>query len=250
MNKYLRHLPSLITLIVGIALLAHGAISQWANYHEFADQTLWHGIPHAMDVLSNLGFALAGALGLFCLQRRAANKTETSDAAYAVFCFSLLATSLCSSYYHLAPDDARLFWDRLPIATACASLLIAVRAEVMPELSKMRISAELFAMTAMAIAAVWWWQATADLRPYLALQVLTLILIPLWQWSYPCTAKKRWIFIGAIALYVLAKATEMHDLALLEKLGWISGHSLKHLLAAGAGLLIVWGLRPSSVPDK
>ena len=250
MKKNLRHLPTLITLVVGIALLAHGSITQWANYHDFADQTLWHGIPHAMDVMSNLGFALAGAIGLILLRRRAASKPEISDAAYAAFCISLLVTSLCSSYYHLAPDDARLFWDRLPIATACASLLIAVRAEVMPQLGKKRFLLELLALNAAAIASVWWWQVTADLRPYLALQILTLTLIPLWQWTYPCTARKRWIFLGAIALYVLAKATEIHDLAILHQLGWISGHSLKHVLAAGAGLLIISGLYSSSVSNK
>ena len=57
----------------------------------------------------------------------------------------------------------------------------------------------------------------------------------------------RGMFICAIALYVLAKTTEMHDLAILQQLGWISGHSLKHLFAAGAGLLIVFVLRVDAV---
>ncbi|MDM5181921.1 hypothetical protein PO883_32625 [Massilia sp. DJPM01] len=31
-------------------------------------------------------------------------------------------TAFGSSWYHLAPDDTRLVWDRLPIALACVSL--------------------------------------------------------------------------------------------------------------------------------
>ena len=46
-----------------------------------------------------------------------------------------------------------------------------------------------------AIASVFWWYATGvngtgDLRPYLLLQALPLVLIPLWQWIYDAPSMK------------------------------------------------------------
>jgi hypothetical protein len=45
-------------------------------------------------------------------------------------------------------------------------------------------------------------------------------------------------FAIAILLYALAKAAELGDRAILDALGFMSGHTLKHLLAAAAGALI------------
>ena len=52
---------------------------------------------------------------------------------YRLFLVGLLLTAFGSGLYHLAPDNARLVWDRLPIALACAGLLAAVRAECLPK---------------------------------------------------------------------------------------------------------------------
>ena len=41
-----------------LAGILHGPIGQLANYHDFADHTVLFGIPHACDVLSNIGFAI------------------------------------------------------------------------------------------------------------------------------------------------------------------------------------------------
>ena len=41
--------------------------AQTAHYHAFADQRSLAGLPHAADVLSNLGFVLMGVLGLRAL---------------------------------------------------------------------------------------------------------------------------------------------------------------------------------------
>ena len=40
-----------------------------AHQHDFADQRGWHGLPCALDVLSNLPFAVAGGVGLVWLRR-------------------------------------------------------------------------------------------------------------------------------------------------------------------------------------
>lgn len=48
--------------LVGLAWLAPPLV-QFAHYHHFADQRAWLGVPCALDVLSNLPFALFGAWG-------------------------------------------------------------------------------------------------------------------------------------------------------------------------------------------
>ncbi|HEY3769323.1 MAG TPA: hypothetical protein VGN44_11680 [Candidatus Angelobacter sp.] len=54
---------------VAIAIVSFLApIPQSQSYHHFADQRSIAGIPHGLDVLSNLAFLVSGVLGLilFC----------------------------------------------------------------------------------------------------------------------------------------------------------------------------------------
>ena len=102
---------------------------------------------------------------------------------YQLFLGALLLTACGSTFYHLAPDNWRLIWDRLPIALACAGLLVAARAELIAGVNPRREAAVL---ALFAVASVAWWYVTeqrghGDLRPYLLLQGLPLILIPLYQ---------------------------------------------------------------------
>lgn len=259
MKSRLQSLPSLLTAFVIAAMWWHGPIAQLAHYHEFADQSSWLGISHAADVVSNLGFALVALFGMFHLySARSAHNDGTSGKnsagylAYCLFAVSLLLTTFCSGYYHLAPDDARLFWDRLPIALACAGLLAAVRAETRNATLNAKLNAkqggasggtealrDLVLLAGVAVFSVCWWQQTGDLRPYLLLQALTLLLIPLWQTIYQAAGKDRIAFGVAILLYVAAKIAELEDATVLMHLKWISGHSLKHLLATAAAAVIV-----------
>lgn len=242
MKPFLHFLAPLITLALCAALLAHGPIAQLDHYHEFADQSVMLAIPHAADVLSNLGFALVAAWGLWRLwpmRRHAA--LAAGWHGYLLFLAGLALTALGSSFYHLAPDNARLVFDRLPITLACAGLLAALRAESLAKRSSTR---DAIALALFGVASVAWWAWTdragaGDLRPYLLLQGLPLILIPVWQAVYKAPGTDRIAFGAALLLYVLAKAAEVNDHALLALLGVVSGHTLKHLLAAGAAGLIV-----------
>jgi len=244
MKTGLRTLPLLISVLAALALLLHGPIAQLAHYHEFADQSDWADIPHAIDVLTNLAFALVAIVGGWFLMGKY-RKGETSAAfpAYCSFALGIAATTLGSSYYHLAPDDARLFWDRLPIAFACCSLLAAVRADNLPGMDARKAFMELVLLLVAALMSVVWWQQTGDLRPYLLIQGLTLVLIPLWQWIYKAERADRMAFGAAMLLYVVAKVTEMLDGQILQQLHFMSGHSLKHLLAALAAGLIIYRWR-------
>lgn len=256
MSRQLKTLPLLITILVSLAMLVHGPIAQLANYHDFADQTRYWGVPHVGDVLSNLGFALVAIFGLVKLTGQRDHHTLSSAwPGYRLFLLGLLLTALGSTYYHLAPDNARLVWDRLPIALACAGLLAAVRAENVPGSNARRDSA-LLAMFAVASVAWWVWteqSGAGDLRPYLLLQALPLVLIPLWQAAWRAPAQDRLAFGFALMLYVLAKVAELQDHNLLALFGSVSGHTLKHLLATAAAGVIVLRLwqrvqAPRSMP--
>jgi hypothetical protein len=231
------YLPLAVTVAAGALLLAQGPIPQLAHYHEFADQSKLGGIRHGADVLSNLGFGLVAAWGMLQLW----TMHNAGRHGYRLFLIGLLLTAFGSGFYHLAPDNARLVWDRLPIALACAGLLAGVRAEC---LSKPDARLATWLLGIFGVLSVAWWylteqQGAGDLRPYLLLQCLPLVLIPLWQWIYGAPRRDRIAFGCALALYVIAKFAELADHQLLAALGVVSGHTLKHLLATAAAAVIV-----------
>lgn len=212
-------LPAAVFLVFVMA--ANGPVPQPANYHDFADQRALLGIPNAIDVLSNLGFLAAGVLGLLNWKR---------GLAFAVFFGALVLTGLGSAWYHLNPSDASLVWDRLPIAIACAALLASV-------LPRERLSLLLLVLA--AIGSVAWWSMTGDLRPYLLIQGAPLVFMPILQWQRNAGMKERWVFAFAIGLYVLAKLCELRDHEIFALFDVVSGHSLKHVLASLAALVLV-----------
>jgi hypothetical protein len=170
---------------------------------------------------------------------------------WAVFFLGIGFTAFGSSYYHLAPDNDRLLWDRLPMAVAFMSLFSAVLCE------RINIYFGVFLLPILVgagIASVWYWHWTeqlgrGDLRFYYLVQFYSLLvmalLLVLFPPRYTCTSD----FVVALGLYVLAKVCE-HPLdgPIFSFLLWISGHALKHLTAAlaawwMAGML--WQRRPS-----
>jgi hypothetical protein len=239
-SRIQRALPVLAISGLVLAGLAHGPIGQLANYHDFADHTVLFGIPHACDVLSNLGFALVALWGLHRLGHQPPGH---GDAGYRLFLFGLLLTAFGSTYYHLAPDNARLVWDRIPIALACAGLLAAVRGE-----SLRRDSTRGATWLALyAVGSVAWWHFTeqaglGDLRPYLLLQLAPMVLLPLWQWLGDAPKRQRRAVAAALITYAIAKWTEINDHAIAEAMREVmplTGHTLKHLLAiVAAGILV------------
>jgi len=99
----------LMTAFMALLALAIFAppLAQPANYHDFADQRNWGGMPHAMDVVSNLPFAMAGIVGLYCVWTLPPRTLSNVQRAMAVLFFiGLLLTAAGSSWYHWQPDDA------------------------------------------------------------------------------------------------------------------------------------------------
>jgi len=250
MKRYPHYMPTFAIAIVALLMLLHGPILQSERYHDFADHSLWAGIPHAADVLSNLGFAIVALWGALRLWWRRHLAVRAGWVGYSVFLIALLLTSLGSTYYHLAPDDWRLVWDRLPIALACAGLLAGFRGQIVPSAN---VTLEVIGLAGFAVVSVAWWyvgqrSGGGDLRPYLMLQVAPLVLIPLWQAVYGARRADRLWFGLALLLYVVAKIAEVHDHEMYSTFGWITGHTIKHLLASAAAWVLVARL-VSTAPD-
>jgi hypothetical protein len=208
-------------------------IAQPEGYHHFADARTFFGVPRAWDVLSNLGFLLVGALGLKFLFSHASDGTFADPRErwpYVVLFFGVLLTCFGSGYYHLAPDDARLVWDRLPMTLGFMGLVSAIIAERV----SVRIGLALLGpLLVLGVGSVVCWRMTGDLRLYGLVQFYPAILIPLLLWLYPAryTGLRE---LGFAALgYIAAKMLEAADRSVFELTrGFVSGHTLKHLAAA------------------
>jgi len=235
---------ALATVALAGLLWAHGPIRQWADYHAFADDRTWLGLPNAANVLSNLPFLAVGAWALWQLRRAPA--TSTSLAAWRVFALALVLTAVGSSAYHWAPSNAGLVGDRLPIAWACAALVSAFLGErVGTPWSHARMLVATLVIATLAVA-FWWLTERAgqgDLRLYLFVQFLPMLLVPLGlalglaaTTPVATPARAWWAVLGC---YAAAKLLEMADRPLFAFLGGLSGHTLKHLVAAaGAAWLL------------
>ena len=221
--------------LVAVAAAVLPAVVQDPAYHQFADRRiLWH-IPNAFDVVSNLAFTLAGALGLRAALRPEAFPDRRARDAWIVMFGAVVATSAGSAWYHLAPTSPRLFWDRLPMAIGFMALVAVLAGERFgAEVGRALLPRAILA----GVAAVVWWAlgdiaGRGNLLPYLAVQLGSLAAIPALLVGRRRAAGPRAPFVAALGLYVLAKLFEDHDRAVFAAAG-VSGHTLKHLVAAAA----------------
>jgi hypothetical protein len=230
-----------LTVISVAGALLLPAVPQPIEYHDFADQRSMLGVANFLDVTSNAAFLVAGLAGLVIALRRGTEFEHPAERLpYAVFFIGVALTAAGSGYYHLAPDNERLFWDRLPMTIAFMSLIAA---QITERISMRAGLALLAPMLVVGVASVVYWIFTeragaGNVVPYVVLQayaVAALLLIALTRPSrYTRGADIYWVFGG----YVAAKLLEFLDHQVLEFLGLASGHSLKHLVAALAALVV------------
>lgn len=221
-------------LLMVLMALIGPAVGQPAHYHDFADQRIWCGLPHAMDVLSNLPFAAWGLAGLWMLARAARLHAIDSASAWLVGLFfaGLVATAGVSSYYHWQPDDAGLVWDRAGMVLAFAGLLGLAGVQAASRRAGLGLAATVLVC---GLAAVGLWAASGNLLPWVVLQGGGMVLILAVACVPPAQSapglRIRW---GAvIALYTLAKVLELADHQVFAFTGQlVSGHSLKHVVAS------------------
>lgn len=207
--------------LAGVLLLP--AIPQDQSYHEFADQRTLLGISNFWNVVSNLPFLAIGAAGL---QRQFRN-----DPATIVFFLGVFLTGIGSSYYHWNPNNDTLFWDRLPMTLSFTAILAIV---VKERVSEKAGEILLWPGLAIGLFSLLLWRWTDDLRLYFWVQFFPALALLLLFLLYPpkYTGTNYWIV--AIGLYALAKGLEFSDNAVFSAGYFLSGHTLKHLVAAAA----------------
>ncbi len=230
-------LCAIIFLSIAIMLFIN-PIPQDPHYHQFSDQRTICNIDHFWNVMSNLSFLLVGIYGLW---RLPSINIINIKAAYCVFCLGVILVCMGSGYYHYFPDNHTLFWDRLPMTIAFMAFFSLLLHERVLANTK---TFTLIPLLLLGAASVLYWdwtesQGQGDLRFYVLVQFLTVLLIPLILWLYPAHYFRGRLLIMAFVFYVLAKFLEHFDHSIYQSLGFISGHSLKHLSAAIAVLLII-----------
>lgn len=227
------------------------AIPQDPVYHELADGRSVSGIPNFGNVVSNLAFLVVGVAGIGALWRGWYSVPPMGDGDPVPFFYFFMGVALVgpgSAWYHLDPDNTTLFWDRLPMTVAFMALVAAVLSD---RVSKPWVACRgLNLLVAAGAASVVWWHVTegrgaGDLRAYALVQFWPIVLVPTILWLFPKGRHVRAGYLFAAALfYALAKATEHYDHGIFALTGGtISGHTLKHLLAALAPAAIVAMMR-------
>jgi Ceramidase len=228
------------TVLSALAAFLLPAMPQPVSYHDFADQRSMFGIDHFLNVASNATFVLAGLAGIAVTLRQGTEFASRVERwPYLVFFVGVILTGFGSAYYHLAPDNERLFWDRLPMTIAFMSLLAA---QVNDRVDARAGIALLLPLLLVGAASVIYWRATeragvGNVMPYGVLQgysVVVLLLLARQPSRYTRGNDLYWIFAG----YVIAKLLETFDRPLLALGELVSGHTLKHVAAALAALVV------------
>jgi len=220
----------------GILLEWVHPLRQWNTYHAFADTRPWLGIANAANVLSNVPIFLAG-LALFAQIFRPGDAGRSASPGLVVAGIGLMFTGFGSAWYHLAPSDATLIWDRLPLATVFAGALLTAWACSGMTPPPTNADAAFVVFASFASVAYWVW--LGSLWPYAILQfgaLVALLVLALRNRLVP--ARAWWLLI---LFYALAKVCELLDhpiWALTQQV--VSGHTLKHLLSAAAGFCFLW----------
>lgn len=255
-----------VGVLLGVAAAAAAAacvappIPQDPAYHRFADTRALGGAPNVWAVLSNLPFLLVGLLGLRQVVAAPAGASapflESRERwPYALFFTGIALTGVGSAYYHWAPDNARLVWDRLPMTIGFMALLAAIIAERVSVAAGIVLLPPLLVAGAASVA---YWHAgelrgAGDLRPYALVQFAPGVLIPLMLWLFPARYTHGGYLVGVILFYGAAKIFEALDGPIFSLGHLLSGHTLKHLTGALAGWWLLRGLdarRPVAAEER
>jgi hypothetical protein len=230
----------LIWLAGIVTLFALGLVEnipQDTEYHNFSDTRSFFFIPNTLNVLSNLPFLIVGALGFLSLIFKplsSFNIDAQNKLAYLIFFLGTAFVCVGSSYYHWLPNNETLVWDRLPMTIAFMGLYSVIIGEF---ISKNTGRFLLFPLLLAGILSVlYWWYTESlgagDLRYYAAVQFFPIITIPVILLFFKSSYSSVFGYWILLATYVVAKLFEHFDGEVHETLLVISGHSIKHIVAA------------------
>ncbi len=155
-------------------------------------------------------------------------RPPSEKGAWLLFFLGVAATAFGSSWYHWAPSNDTLLWDRLPMTLGFMGFFAGIVGE---RISERAYRLLLWPLLGIGVASVLYWYATerqghGDLRLYGLVQFFPLLLIPLIMALYrPRYSHSRYIFF-ALAWYAAAKGLEYWDRAIYTATsGLVGGHA-------------------------
>jgi len=221
-------------LTVG-GILTLGPIPQDIRYHLFVDTREIWSVPNFWNVVTNVPFAIVGLLGLYKLRLPAKlGFLHENSTAYTLLFFGTFLVGFGSGYYHLAPNNQTLVWDRLPMTIAFMALFSIIISEF---ISLRSGKALLLPLILAGILSVVYWhfseiRGEGDLRFYVLVQFYPMLAIPIMMICFRSHCTHVYAYWWLLLAYIAAKLFEHFDGEFFDALGFISGHSLKHLTAA------------------
>jgi hypothetical protein len=240
-----------ILFLIAVAIIAivwaiiAEPISQDISYHNFSDKGTIFAIPNFWNVVTNIPFFIVGFIGLLKLKNnRKIVIAESNSNAYFLFYTGTILISFGSGFYHLNPNNETLVWDRLPMTLAFMSVFSIIITEY---ISIQKGKALLIPLVLAGILSVLYWNYTeslgrGDLTFYAVVQFYPMIAIPIILISFSSLFTRGNSYWLLLAAYLIAKVFEHYDSEIFNKLRFISGHSIKHLMAAFGLYMVLYVL--------
>lgn len=226
-------LAALVTTIIG--LWVAGPIPQDPAYHDFADKRVLLGIPNFWDVASNLPMLFLGAFGLWRSILHWSKRPDlVAQLIPTTFSLGVLSACLGSAYYHWAPDNLTLVWDRLPMTFMFMPLFALL---IYDFIGKKEGGIAYWLLVPLGIFSVFYWRFTeaaghGDLRFYAFVQFFPMVAAVLLVIGAPQKPVYTRYLLLALGWYVVAKLSEHFDVAVFDTLKFWSGHTIKHLVSS------------------
>ena len=235
MNKYRHYIIGLVFFLFMAILFSLSPIPQDRAYHDFADQRIIMGIPNFWDVLSNLPMLFLGILGLTQTFKRFNEFPDwTTRLIPLVLCMGIFTACFGSAYYHWAPNNPRLFWDRLPMTLMFMPIFSLLLYDfINPRIGSMAF----YFLVPFGVFSILYWIYTesigkGDLRFYVFVQFFPMVITPFILWLFPKKTSYVKYIVYILAWYIVAKLAEHFDQIIFDTLGFWSGHTIKHLVGA------------------
>jgi len=235
MYKYRYYIILILLFVFTGILLSLDPIPQDLDYHDFADQRKLWGIPNFWNVVSNLPMLFLGAYGTWLSLRNWSFRPDfVSKWLPLVLCLGIFTACFGSAYYHWAPDNKTLVWDRLPMTLMFMPIFALL---IYDFIGKKEGQISFFILVPLGVFSVFYWQYTesigqGDLRFYVFVQFFPILIAPFLLWLFPKKTNYVRFIIYILAWYILAKIFEYFDDSVFGYLHFWSGHTIKHLLGA------------------
>jgi hypothetical protein len=234
-----------VAVACGVIAFSGPPRQQTPHYFDFADVRRLAGIPNALNFLSSFAFVGVGLAGIaLLLGGRATFHDPRERAPWLVFFCGVILAGLGTGSFHLAPSDVTLAWDRFPMTIGFMGLLSALLTERVDAAWGRKL---LWLLVLTGLGSILYWFFTdrtgaGDLRPYFLVQFFSLLAIPLLLLIFPARYSGSPVYLVALGAYLLGKVAEGKDMEVYRLGGIVSGHTVKHLLAAAGIGAIAWML--------